>query len=169
MSLLFNRWTLLVLRDCIFLSSIDAFLQLYVCSSTLVGEDLFCAPLEHIEADYLARAKALGIPDGGDGKGGRGYPMDFDMVMPASYLPRRDKYEQNYSAHFAAQGLAEPTTGRPIWDLGQNATRGVSKSKYSPTMLPKSTLWSSLLKRPATCEEHALHQGIVLGKTDASL
>ena len=79
-------------RDCIFLSSIDVFLRLYVCSSTLVGEDLFCAPLEHIEADYLARAKALGIPDGGDGKGGRGYPMDFDMVMPASYLPKRDKY-----------------------------------------------------------------------------
>ena len=169
MSLFFNRWTLLVLRDCIFLSSIDAFLRLYVCSSTLVGEDLFCAPLEHIEADYLARAKALGIPDGGDGKGGRGYPMDFDMVMPASHLPRRDKYEQMYSAHFTAQGLAEPTTGRPIWDLGQNAIRGVSKSKYSPTMLPKSILWSSLLKRPATCEEHALHQGIVLGRTDASL
>ena len=95
--------------------------------------------------------------------------MDFDMVMPASYLPRRDKYEQMYSAHFTAQGLAEPTTGRPIWDLGQNAIRGVSKSKYSPTMLPKSTLWSSLLKRPATSEEHALHQGIVLGRTDASL
>ena len=135
MSLFFNRWTLLVLRDCIFLSSIDAFLRLYVCSSTLVGEDLFCAPLEHIEADYLARAKALGITlhwpcsqrlaasDGGDGKGGPGYPMDFDMVMPASYLPRRDKYEQMYSAHFTAQGLAEPTTGRPIWDLGQNAIR----------------------------------------------
>ena len=146
-------------RDCIFLSSIDAFLRLYVCSSTLVGEDLFCAPLEHIEADYLARAKALGIPDGGDGKGGRGYP----------WIPRRDKIEQMYSAHFTAQGLAEPTTGRPIWDLGQNAIRGVSKSKYSPTMLPKSILWSSLLKRPATCEEHALHQGIVLGRTDASL
>ena len=158
-----------MLRDCMFLSSIDAFLRLYVCSSTLVGEDLFCAPLEHIEADYLARAKALGIPDGGDGKGGRGYPMDFDMVMPASHLPRRDKYEQMYSAHFTAQGLAEPTTGRPFWDFGQNAIRGVSKSKYSPTMLPKSTLWSSLLKRPATCEEHALHQGIVLGRTDASL
>ena len=169
MSLFFNRWTLLVLRDCIFLSSIDAFLRLYVCSSTLVGEDLFCAPLERIEADYLARAKALGIPGGGDGKGGRGYPMDFDMVMPASHLPRRDKYEQMYSAHFTAQGLAEPTTGRPIWDLTQNTIRGVSKSKYSPTMLPKSILWSSLLKRPATCEEHALHQGIVLGRTDASL
>ena len=158
-----------MLRDCIFLSSIDAFLRLYVCSSTLVGEDLFCAPLEHIEADYLARAKALGIPDGGDGKGGRGYPMDFDMVMPASHLPRRDKYEQMYSAHFTAQGLAEPTTGRPIWDLGQNAIRGVSKSKYSPTMLPRSTLWSSSLKRPATVEEHFLHQGIVLGRIDAPL
>ena len=153
-----------MLRDCIFLSSIDASLRLYVCSSALVGEDLFCAPLEHIETDYLARAKALSIPDGGDGKGGPGYPMDF-----ASYLPRRDKYEQMYSAHFTAQGLAEPTTGRPIWDLGQNATRGVSKSKYSPTMLPKSTLWSSLLRRPATSEEHALHQGMVLGRTDASL
>ena len=138
--------------------------QLYACRRRSI-----LRPLEHIEADYLARAKALGIPDGGDGKGGRGYPMDFDMVMPASHLPRRDKYEQMYSAHFTAQGLAEPTTGRPIWDLGQNAIRGVSKSKYSPTMLPKSILWSSLLKRPATCEEHALHQGIVLGRTDASL
>ena len=175
MSLLFNRWTLLVLRDCIFVSSIDAFLQLYVCSSTLAGEDLFCAPLEHIEADYHARAKALGMTlhqacsQRLAASDGLQPVMDFDMVMPASYLPRRDKYEQVYSAHFTAQGFAEPTTGRPIWDLGQNAIRGVSKSKYSPTMLPKSTLWSSLLKRPATCEEHALHQGIVLGRTDASL
>ena len=91
------------------------------------------------------------------------------MVMPASYLPRRAKYEQMYSAHFTAQGLAEPTTGRPIWDLGQNTIRGVSKSKYSPTMLPRSTLWSSSLKRPATVEEHFLHQGIVLGRIDAPL
>ena len=95
--------------------------------------------------------------------------MNFDLVMPASHLPRRDKYEQVYSAHLAARGLAEPTAGRPIWDLGQNATRGVSKSKYSPTMLPRATLWSSLLSRPATSEEHALHQGIVLARTDASL
>ena len=175
MSLFFNRWTLLVLRDCIFLSSIDAFLQLYVCSSTLAGEDLFCAPAEHIEADYLARAKALGIAlheacsQWRTASDGLQPVMDFDMVMPASYLPRRDKYEQMYSAHFAAQGLAEPTTGRPIWDLGQNAIRGVPKSKYSPTMLPRSTLWSSSLKRPATCEEHALHQGIVFGRIEAPL
>ena len=175
MNLFFNRWTLLVLRDCIFLSSIDATLRLYVCSSTLAGEDLFCAPAEHIEADYLARAKALGIAlheacsQRRTASDGLQPVMDFDMVMPASYLPRRDKYEQMYSAHFTAQGLAEPTTGRPIWDLGQNAIRGVSKSKYSPTMLPRSTLWSSSLKRPATCEEHALHQGIVFGRIDAPL
>ena len=172
MSLFFNRWTLLVLRDCIFLSSLDAFLRLYVCSSTLVGEDLFCAPLEHIETDYLARAQGIGHEACSlrlTASDGLQQVMDFDMVMPASFLPRRDKYEQNYSAHFAAQGLAEPTTGRPIWDLGQNAIRGVSKSKYSPTMLPRSTLWSSSLKRPATVEEHFLHQGIVLGRIDAPL
>ena len=175
MSLFFNRWTLLVLRDCTFSSSLDAFLRLYVCSSTLVGEDLFCAPLEHIETDYLARAKALGITRHEacsqrlTASDGLQPVMDFDMVMPASYLPRRDKYEQMYSAHFAAQGLAEPTTGRPIWDLTQNTIRGVSKSKFSPTMLPRSTLWSSSLKRPATVEEHFLHQGIVLGRIDAPL
>ena len=67
MSLVFKRWTLLVLRDCIFLSSLDVFLRLFVSSSTLVGEDLFCAPREYIEADYLARARAEDITLPGPG------------------------------------------------------------------------------------------------------
>ena len=151
-----------MLRDCIFLSSLEVFLQLFCRFSTLVAEDLLCAPQAYIVEDYAARAR-----DGGVDVGFQPV-MDFKSVMPASHMPRIDSMKQQYAAYFARRGLPEPARGRPIWDSGQNATRGVAKHSHAPTMLPRATLWSSLLERPATCEEHALLQGIVLARTDAT-
>jgi len=151
-----------VLRDCIFRSSLEVFLQLFCCKSTLVGEDLLCAPLEYIEEDYVRRATAQKVldtlpPD-----------MDFESVMPASHLPRIDACKHAYAEHLATRGLPEPVTGRPIWDSGQNASRSVAMHPHAPTMLPRATLYSGTLKRPATCEEHALLQGVVIARTDAT-
>lgn len=170
-----SRWTIIVLRETrVFVSSLDVFLQLFCASETMVGEDLYCSSGEVIERDFMERSMALGgtgafksnltrlpacdsdlawLPAGAE--------VDFKSVLPAGQLPRLDAYEWNYSAQHAGRGEAEPQVGRPVWDLHQNCLKSAREDSDVPTVLPGSTLYSSLLGRPATAEEHLFFQGLI--------
>ena len=88
--------------------------------------------------------------------------MDYNGVMPASNVIRRDACEWDYSAQYADRGSSEPASGRPLWDTTQHLRKRVHRHSDVPTMLPRAVLWASALRRPLVPEEHALLQGVIL-------
>ena len=136
-------------------------------SEAMVGEDLYCSSGEVIERDFMERSMAssrccnLTRCDSDLARLPAGAEVDFKSVLPAGQLPRLDAYEWNYSAQHAGRGEAEPQVGRPVWDLHQNCLTSAREDSDVPTVLPGSTLYSSLLGRPATAEEHLFFQGLI--------
>jgi hypothetical protein len=129
-----------------------------MCSCTLKGEDLLCAPPHLVEEDFHLRARAQGIAIN------PGAPLDFKAVMPAGQVTRVDSFEWNYDHQLRSQGAAQPTSGRPLWDIHQNVLGSVPEHSFAPTLLPGSVLWSSTAQRPMIAEEHALLQGVVFSR-----
>ena len=156
------RWTLLVLRECVFLSSIDVFLQVFLSTCDMVGEDLLCAPQEIIRKDFEKRSRQT-----------RGFQpdtesvMDFMSVLPGSAIPRVDACEHNYARQLKTCGKEQPVEGRPFWDLRQNVLGSVRQSPLIGTLMPQGTIWSSTLQRPMVAEEFLLAQGNIMYRTDS--
>ena len=151
-----------MLRECLFLSSIDVFLQVFLSRCVMVGEDLLCAPQEIIRKDFEERARLS-----------RGFQphteavMDFMSVLPGGQVPRVDAAEHNYARQLEACGEEQPVDGRPFWDLRQNVLGTVRDSKYVGALMPSGTMWSSKLKRPMVAEEYLLAQGNIMSRTDS--
>ena len=99
----------MVFHECVFVSSLDVFLQLFVCNTVLKGEDMGCATPDSIQRDLEDWAASTRAPVHAN--------MDYDDVMPASHVLRRDACEWNYFAQCADRGSIEPASGRPLWDI----------------------------------------------------
>lgn len=151
-----------MLRECIFLSSIDVFLQVFRSKCVMVGEDLLCAPQEIIRRDFEARArKERGFQPNPEAV------MDFQSVLPGGQVPRLHMAELNYAKQLEAWGEEQPVDGRPFWNLRENILGSVRTSKYMQSLMPNGTHWSSKLQRPMMAEEVLLGQGHVMSRTDS--
>ena len=169
---------MLVLRELwVFVSSLDVFLQVFMCACSMVGEDMYCDSPVAIAADFEERLALQGDLSKKEeysrlaaGVSAVDLPplLDFKSVLPGGQLPRIDAHEWNYAQQRAARGEEQAVHGRPVWDLHQNVLKESREDPYVPTVLPASTLFSSRKQRPATCDEHLLCQGLVFETGDPS-